>query len=332
MRRAGKSLEALYAAKQKNPKLQVTLFVDFHRAQRGLVGEGKKAGNAAFYRKIKEKYRHHIDILGVPVKSRELFGVLHMKGFIFDHQVLYSGASLNDVYLHQSEKYRYDRYYLLNAPDLAEVMVRFLNHHFIPSHAVQSLDVESIPTIRSLKKSIKLFKRVLKHEKYQFTDQVLAGKQVGVTPLVGLGKRGNQLNRSIRNLLRSTKEHLILFTPYFNLPRSLAKDIKELLRKGVTVSLVVGDKKANDFFIPEEEPFSKIGALPYLYECNLKHFAQIHDKAISQGLLRIHLWRHDGHSFHLKGINADFRYHLLTGNNLNPQSLGAGFGEWIAES
>jgi CDP-diacylglycerol--serine O-phosphatidyltransferase len=44
------------------------------------------------------------------VNTREALGVLHFKGFIIDDSVLYSGASLNDVYLHQLDKYRYDRY------------------------------------------------------------------------------------------------------------------------------------------------------------------------------------------------------------------------------
>ena len=47
---------------------------------------------------------------GVPINTREVFGVLHIKGFVFDDTVLYSGASINNVYLQQQDKYRYDRY------------------------------------------------------------------------------------------------------------------------------------------------------------------------------------------------------------------------------
>ena len=35
-------LSALYAAKQRNPSLDIKVFVDFHRAQRGLIGKGKQ--------------------------------------------------------------------------------------------------------------------------------------------------------------------------------------------------------------------------------------------------------------------------------------------------
>jgi hypothetical protein len=33
---------------------------------------------------------------------------------------------------------------------------------------------------------------------------------------------------------------------------------------------------ANDFFIPPEQPFKVISALPYLYEVNLRRFAKAH--------------------------------------------------------
>jgi len=42
-------LEALYAAKLARPALQIAVFVDWHRAQRGLIGKARSAGNAALY-------------------------------------------------------------------------------------------------------------------------------------------------------------------------------------------------------------------------------------------------------------------------------------------
>ncbi|STV80938.1 CDP-diacylglycerol--serine O-phosphatidyltransferase [Klebsiella pneumoniae] len=38
------------------------------------------------------------------------------------------------------------------------------------------------------------------------------------------------------------------------------------------MEIIVGDKTANDFYIPEDQPFKIIGALPYLYEINLRRF------------------------------------------------------------
>lgn len=39
------------------------------------------------------------------------------------------------------------------------------------------------------------------------------------------------------------------------------------------MEIIVGDKTANDFYIPEDQPFKIIGALPYLYEINLRRFS-----------------------------------------------------------
>ena len=121
-------------------------------------------------------------------------------------------------------------------------------------------------------------------------------------------------------MIRSSQEKLVMLTPYFNLPPVLNKEIRKLLKKGRTVTIVIGDKTANDFFIPPDKPFTTIGGLPYVYETNLRRFIQKNQKFVNSGLLNVHLWSHEGNSFHLKGINSDDRMHLLTGNNLNPRA------------
>lgn len=42
----------LYAAKAARPELEIAVFVDWYRAQRGLIGKAKPAGNAAMYREM----------------------------------------------------------------------------------------------------------------------------------------------------------------------------------------------------------------------------------------------------------------------------------------
>ncbi|MDQ7050700.1 MAG: phospholipase D-like domain-containing protein [Enterobacterales bacterium] len=123
-------LQALYEAKQNNPKLDVKVFVDFLRAQRGLMGHAKSVGNVRLYREMNDKFQHPIDILGVPVKSKEFLGVLHLKGFVIDDTLLYSGASLNNVYLQQHKKYRCDRYHLIHSKQLSHSFVTFLQNNF----------------------------------------------------------------------------------------------------------------------------------------------------------------------------------------------------------
>ena len=82
----------------------------------------------------------------------------------------------------------------------------------------------------------------------------------------------------------------------------------------------MGDKKANDFYIPETEKFSAVGAIPYIYEQNLRLFIQNHAEQIKNGNLKVMLWEDRNNTYHLKGIFVDKGLALITGNNLNPRA------------
>ena len=311
---------ALYEAKQRKPTLDINVLVDWHRAQRGLIGAEKSDGNAALYREFSEKYKHSINVLGVPVRNKEVFGVLHLKGFIFDDTVVYSGASLNDVYLAYNDKYRFDRYHVFNNSFLANSMVSFIKKTLIASPAVNCLSQKIRPDTKSLKPVIKELRKQLELTNYQFTPQMRKLGEVGITPLVGLGRKGNKLNSHILLLLASATSEITICTPYFNFPKPIAKELKKALRRGVKVTIIVGDKTANDFYISPEEEFRTIAGLPYLYEINLRNFAKANETSIANRKLSLHLWKHEKNSFHLKGMWVDDEFTLITGSNLNPRA------------
>jgi len=313
-------LMALYDAKRVNPELKIIICIDYHRAQRGLIGQKEaSATNASWYQEVEKVQGLGIKIIGIPVKRKELFGVQHLKGFIFDEKILYSGASFNNIYLHQEERYRYDRYWLIANVKLADSMVSFLEKQIISSGAVALLNSAVITPMSELKVMHKKLTRNLRQATFDYngarTDDCLA-----ITPLCGFGRRKNKLNQTIRKLLQSAQQNVVIFTPYFNLPAAIERDISGLLKRGVELTIVVGDKTANDFYIPEDKPFRTIGALPYLYETNLKRFAKRHQALLSTGQLQLNLWLHEDNSFHLKGIYVDKRFVLLTGHNLNPRA------------
>lgn len=313
-------LMALYAAKKANPSLDVVVCIDFHRAQRGLIGDKTATStNATWYQEIEKAQGLGVKIIGVPVKRKELFGVQHLKGFVFDDQVLYSGASFNNIYLHQHDRYRYDRYWLLNNAELADAMVSFLQKELIDSGAVAQLNDEKISSMRELKAAHKKLMRNLKQASFQYEGQ-RTSDCLAVAPLCGFGARRNILNKSIRKLLQSAQHSAVLYTPYFNLPSAIQRDISALLKRGVKLTIVVGDKTANDFYIPEDKPFRTIGALPYLYETNLQRFAKKHQAKLKSGQLQLNLWKHEENSYHLKGLYVDDRFIMLTGHNLNPRA------------
>ncbi|WP_162473665.1 CDP-diacylglycerol--serine O-phosphatidyltransferase [Serratia microhaemolytica] len=312
-------LNALYQAKQQRPELDICVLVDWHRAQRGRIGAAASDTNADWYYRLAAEYPAlSVPIYGVPVNTREALGVLHLKGFIVDDTVIYSGASINDVYLHQHEKYRYDRYQLLTNPTLAETFCRYIKQHLLTSAAVQPLDRAKRATNSELKNEIRQLRLNLRSANYQFQSNA-SNEELAVTPLVGLGKP-SLLNKTIYHLMASTEQKLTLCTPYFNLPSTLVRTIVSLLREGKQVEIIVGDKSANDFYIPEDQPFKIIGALPYLYEINLRRFLSRLQRYVYSGQLIVRLWKDGDNSYHLKGVWVDEKWQLITGNNLNPRA------------
>ncbi len=312
-------LEALYAARDRAPSLQIEVYVDWHRARRGLIGKGRSEGNAAMYRDYAARRGPGVAIWGVPVQSRELFGVLHLKGFVIDDTVLYSGASLNDVYLARHGRYRLDRYHLIRDAALADSMAGFVHDYLRGSAAVRRLDQPAPPT-REWLPDIRQLRQQLQIARYQVPAASPAPGSVAITPLAGFGRNDNLLNDTLLDLLRGARERAVLLTPYFNLPRPVRAVLGQLLRRGVTVDIMVGDKEANDFYIPPDQPFRKIGLLPYLYEANLRRFARTHQEHMARGQLNLWLWRHGENSYHLKGLFVDDDVTVLTGNNLNPRA------------
>lgn len=313
-------LSALYAAREAQPDLKISVFVDWHRAQRGLIGKTKSAGNAALYRSLAQQLGAGVNIYGVPVQRREFLGVLHLKGFIIDDTVLYSGASLNDVYLQRHGRYRLDRYHLIRSRALADSMARLLTDTLGTHPAVMPLDRPVTPTTASLRPAIAALRQTLTTARYTFTGTPIGQGEVAITPFIGLGLRHNELNRVLLQLVLQARETLVLFTPYFNLPGPLQRALRRKIRSGCRITIILGDKSANDFYIPPEEPFKTIGALPYLYEANLRRFCKSHQNAISNGILNVHIWKDGNNTFHLKGLLSDDDRALLTGNNLNPRA------------
>jgi Phosphatidylserine/phosphatidylglycerophosphate/cardiolipin synthases and related enzymes len=313
-------LEALYAARARQPALRITLYVDWHRARRGLIGQAHSEGNAGMYREFARRLGEGVEIRGVPVQGRELLGVLHLKGWVIDDAVLYTGASLNDVYLARHGRYRLDRYHLLRHRGLADALAGFVERQFAGNAAVPRLDTPTAPATRALLPAIRELRQSLQSASYAVPDEAPPADGVAVTPLLGLGRNGNALNDAVLALLQEARERVILLTPYFNLPRPVRAAVGQALRRGCRIDIMVGDKTANDFYIPPGQPFTTIGLLPYLYENNLRRFARAHARQIASGQLNLWLWRDGGNSYHLKGLLVDDHAALLTGHNLNPRA------------
>ena len=309
-------VEELLSARIKNPGLDIRIFIDFHRAQRGLIGQPKQNGNIEGYALLQQKYQSKLPIYGVPAKTTELMGVFHVKGFVFDSTVIYSGASLNNVYLNFKNSYRLDRYFIIRNSALADTLAAFMQSHFLDNpEAVKLLNSGSRVAIRPIRKAVKLFVRKIRQCSYAATGQ---HHGLTVTPLFGFGRKNNPLNTAIVSLLQQAKESITIYTPYFNLAPAIRRQLDQILRKSqITINIIVGDKIANDFYIQPDKPFHKIGLIPYLYEQNLRDFLKKYTPAIETGKLNVYLWKDGTNTYHQKGLEIDDCYRLLTGHNLN---------------
>ncbi len=313
--------DALYEAKAANPDLDIVLLVDFHRAQRGRIGEAKTENNATFYCRRNELSQHNIEVYGLPVKVREFFGVMHLKGFVFDDDVLYSGASINDIYFHTRNRYRYDRYILIHNRELANSLTEIVCWMKTNSKVMTPLNRQPIPNTKSIKRQIRYFSSKLKRLQYNITPYI-QDSSLHITPVLGFGRRGNRLNKAIIEMIRKAQNSIILYTPYFNLPSALKKALIKAMKRNVKVTLITGDKTASDFYIHNTAEFNVVGTLPYIYETLLRGFLIRYQSYIEKNLLSLRIWKHNDNSFHVKGISVDNTTYLLTGNNLNPRAWG----------
>nr|MBL0711656.1 phosphatidylserine synthase [Colwellia sp.] len=213
-------LHALYQAKSNNPTLKINVFVDYHRGQRGLIGDKESLGNRALYLALAKQYPEQVNIYGVAVKRKELFGVLHLKGMVFDDLLFYTGASINDIYMQQGSRYRLDRYYQISNTLLANSFCEYLDDVFINSAYAPLLNVDKLPNKRQQKRNIIALKSKLKKTPYSVAGfdsnkpSAIVEWPITIIPFIGYGRRKNQLNRVIRQTIKNTQQQLLIFTPY----------------------------------------------------------------------------------------------------------------------
>lgn len=316
-----KIIDALLHVKKLRPQIKIRILVDWHRARRVRIGSSKKYTNIDWYTDIIKQYPNtEIAIYGIPIHVNEALGVLHLKGFIIDDQILYSGANLNDEYLHVNTKYRYDRYHIIRNPQLSDVMLNYIDQELLSAKVTNNLGYgNSLKKLKNSKNNIRLLRRNLRRVCYRYQGNATFN-ELAISPLVGLGKN-SALNKTIYHLIYSARNKVVLCTPYFNMPTVLIRALISLLRQGINIEIIVGDKIANDFYVPAHQPFTLISTLPYLYELNLRYFLKKLQKYVDNKRLLVRMWKEGNNGYHVKGIWVDDEWQLITGNNLNPRSV-----------
>ncbi len=139
-------------------------------------------------------------------------------------------------------------------------MVNFINDYLLDFSAVYPLDVTNRPRTKEIRGNIRAYhKDLAQNGEYSLKSAVKLPNVLSVSPLFGLGASGNELNQVIEDLFLQVQKKLVICTPYFNFPRTLQHKIATLLENGKRVEIIVGDKVANDFYIPPEQPFKMAG-------------------------------------------------------------------------
>ena len=323
-------------AEAKKRGVDVKIFVDFYRNQRSRVGADRNKYSAQVLKVAEDS---GLEILGVPVAKSEGKGVLHTKGIIIDNVVYYSGASLNDPYLGKNDKFRLDRYWRFENTELANSMVGYLQETMEGKDEVQSLSPDEKIKANIKDKKNKVRKK-LKSVQYK-AEGVEIDDEDGVmtiTPIGGLGKE-NLVDKAILEILNQARpaDKLTIITPYFRPRKKVKKAINNALRRGVEVTIIVGDRKANDFYRSPEEiekmndmdltrkeqaKLAVFDALPMLYETELRRFVRKNEVFVKRGLLNIKVWENNEDTYHAKGVFLNGgETSVITGDNLIKRGL-----------
>lgn len=322
--KGGKSIiDAILSVKKKRPNIKIRIIVDWYRAQRNRFGQSINCTNVHWYNNIIKKYSDiEIFIYGISVNISEVLGVFHLKGFIIDDKILYSGANINNEYLHIYNRYRYDRYHVIQNRYLSNIMLTYIEKKILSSKVTNKFGYKNITRkLNNTANNIRLFRKTLRNVCYDYYNNADVN-ELAITPLVGIGK-SSILNKTIYHLISAAKNKITLCTPYFNMPSFLMHNLIYLLRTGRTVEIIVGDKIANDFYHSHQiyKSFKFINIIPYLYEINLRSFLKKLQYYIYSKQLIVRLWKKGNNSYHIKGIWVDNEWQLITGSNLNPRSL-----------
>ncbi|XP_022661003.1 CDP-diacylglycerol--glycerol-3-phosphate 3-phosphatidyltransferase, mitochondrial-like isoform X2 [Varroa jacobsoni] len=305
-----KFVQNLRLAVAKNPgKLQLTVLLDYTRGSRGgecssrtmltpLIDEfGSQRVRVSLY--------HSPFLRGLvrwlPHKWNEVIGLQHIKVYIFDDNVILSGANLSDQYFEQ----RQDRYVLFqNAPELANYYSRLVDTVGKFSFHLDSANRVTIDDTRRMHPYQTSLDKFIRNTQKLLNDFVRPNKRpeeevtfdTHVYPLVQMGQLnfGND-HKVTSEVLKLSPEgsQVRLATGYFN----LVPDYEDLIIRGKSsFDVLTAHPRANSFYkVPGFMYY-----IPVLYTQLLKLF-YLKTEFVRD---RIRIWEYyrEGWTFHGKGM------------------------------
>lgn len=237
-------------------------------------------------------------------KKNEIISLQHMKCFVFDNDVIVSGANLSDQYFEN----RSDRYFLFkDCPELADYfddLVKtvasfslslsesgdFYLNDSMQYHPLASSDRSSF--VQEAKSRITQFKH-----RHNGVDDI-SDCQTSVTPLLQMHEFGiNDDMEFTVKLLSSIPDRAIvrLSSGYFNLTKRY-QDILLSLSNRVSTDVLMASEKVNSFY----DAKGLLGYVPSMYSAvSRRFFQQIQSSGSS---LRLWSFYRPQWTFHTKGV------------------------------
>eukprot|EP00163_Fabomonas_tropica_P015070 TRINITY_DN2747_c0_g1_i3.p1 TRINITY_DN2747_c0_g1~~TRINITY_DN2747_c0_g1_i3.p1 ORF type:complete len:415 (-),score=65.23 TRINITY_DN2747_c0_g1_i3:74-1318(-) len=316
------------------PDLQVHILLDGHRGTRLMPG-----GNSSLSllrpllrqgpARVRVSLAQSPPVASLlPPRVNEVPFVYHIKGFIFDNDVLMSGANLSDDYFTN----RLDRYWLFReAPSLAEfyrslfTIVADMSHqaeyqddddrsvgHHSAYHGVTVVDNVQYDALTRGEDYLEQYRQRISQFLRSHHDDSLANHRdtiknscsendIFVIPTVQYAPAGIHYDTNLTSsILRSWGDdvRVHLCTAYFNLSPPLAQAIVDHTQ--AQVHILAASPKSNGFL--GSSGWS--GYIPALYRNRLagfQHYAQSHGAG---DRVEVKEWEKEGWTFHGKGLWA----------------------------
>ncbi|KAI3662028.1 hypothetical protein MP638_005476 [Amoeboaphelidium occidentale] len=312
---------------RNDSKFKLSLLFDHLRGTRGEVNSVsllKPLLNVETSAKLQLYLYHTHNLNGwmkriVPERFNEIFGLQHMKIYVFDDEVILSGANLSDTYFSN----RQDRYYVFKSKPLADFLDDLVQTISSLSYQVESTGnflpppidpVSHAPEYSALASSnmndfltkweskadvvceIKDMGNFIAKEFYSNDSETLA------FPLVQMGCFGlTQDEDTIENIFERLQtnanniDKLILTSGYFNLTDVYQKLI---LASVNPVRILVSSEESNGFFGAK----GIAGYVPSVYSHLLSSFMEQVRSESKENKISVYEYTREGWSFHAKGF------------------------------
>lgn len=293
---------------KNNSSLKVLLLMDKYRACRKT--KDKSPNSAEFFASNVLKYakKGKCALFELPTLSsvesyilrgkwREIAGVQHMKFYIFDDQVIISGANLSKIYFEK----RQDRYVIVRSKELADHLHNLAESVFSMSHSVNEKGLLSYPkNVPHPEFNAREFREHFRQSIDLFCQPdalfpKISDDQALIYPALQMGSAGIFQDSSIVHEmieLCSHEENIHLASGYLNIPIRFVEALKESMAK---VTVIKASANASGF----HKGKGLSGLVPSFYEGLMEEFTssiENHDK------ISIQEYDREGWSYHQKGL------------------------------